>query len=382
MTKSCMTFNMFSFSMKRIIISALCLLTVFAVQSQNKLPDFNTIRTPNSPAFTILGIQPTSIERPNTPADLALSVDNATGGFTQFPQNYSIEFAPYWMSKKPRSVTWWQDTTRTIEQSLERTFSISFATTNREVGEKEIRGLSYGLRTFIFSGTTSRESVKKIKKLEADLTAYSKKYSELDQDLTVELQRRMAAAGALPDATAQQAARQDALTWFNAEKAKLAEQRKEEASDDIQPVVPQRHGLILEVAYAGAYSNDTTNTDLRKNGYAFWATPAYVLDKFSFVGVYRYQKDSADMKSQEYGFRVIHTKERYAFSVEYLKGKYESDTPLPNRERLSILVEYLVSKDLWINLSFGDDNKNIGGKNTLFSTLGLKYNFSSKRYSF
>lgn len=382
-----MTYNMYLSDMrliKAVGLACLLFLTGTAMgQDQKKLPDFNSIRTPNSPAFSVLGIQPTSIERPNTPADLAISLDNATEGFSKFPQNYSIEFAPYWLSKEPMSLTWRDDIERSIEESIKRTFAISFATTNKQVKEKEVRGLSYGVRALILSGKMTKKSEEQIKKLENDLTSYSKKVFEMDSGaLRIEFQKRMLQAATIEE-------KQLAVAWYNNERTRQNEKRveeensrKEDFEDEGQTFAPQRDGLILELAYAGAYKNDTINAELKKNGYAFWVTPAYVQEDYSVVGVYRQLKDSVGIKSTEFGVRLVCTKSRYAISVEYLKGEYQSETPMPNRERFSILVEYLLSKNVWLNLSFGDDNKNPQGVNKLFSSVGLKYNLSSKRYSF
>jgi hypothetical protein len=370
-----MTYNISCSKMKKVNAIILCsLLSIGELAGQDKLPEFNSIRTPNSPAFSVLGIQPTSIERPNTPADLAVSIDNATGGFTSFPQNYSIEFSPYWMGGKASKLSWKKDTVRRVEESFLRTFSMSFATTNKEYGEKNVRGLSYGLRAFLLSGKVSRKSVAQIEALEGELIGYSKKYSEMNAELESEFQRKMEGAKTAEEMKSVQ-------NWFNDKKKKQIAERVEENAEAME-MNTQRKGLIVEIAYAGAYKNDTINTELSKSGYAFWLTPAYVQDDYSLVGVYRYLKDSLDNKSEEYGFRFIYTKSRYAISVEYLKGHYKTETTLPDRERLSVLFEYLLGKDLWLSLSFGDDNKNAGGESNVFSSFGIKYNISGRRYSF
>ena len=347
------------------------------------LPALNSIRTPNSPAFSILGIQPTSVERPNTPADLTISIDNATEGFSEFPQNYALEFSPYWMTRAPRSVTWQCDTMRSLPKSIARTFSISFATTFKEVEGKENRGLSYGLRTFLLSGRTSDESIKAIEALETELEGVSRTFgNEFSPELLQlenELRRRLDLAVDVP-------AKEEALRWFNSEKSKLNEKRIESAKERLvttaQAFAPQRVGVIVEAAFAGAYRSDSTSSDLKDSGYAFWLTPAYIQKDYSVVGVLRYLKDSLSNQSMEYGARLVLTKNRYALSVEYLKGNYRDEASLQDRERIAVLVEFVVSKSLWATISFGDDNNNPAGENSLFSTFGLKFNIAKDRYKF
>jgi len=365
------------------------LVTIVAVipglgQDPKDLPALNSIRTPNSPAFSILGIQPTSVERPNTPADLTISIDNATEGFSEFPQNYALEFSPYWMTRAPRSVTWQDDVKRTLPKSIARTFSISFATTFKEVEGQENRGLSYGLRTFLLSGRTSQKSINDIKVIEHSLKGLSERFEaefkpKLDE-LEKELRRRLAI-----DSLDKEQVRE----WFNLEKSRINEERvaalnevTEELKTNAEAFSTQRVGVIVEAAFAGAYRSDSTSSDLKDSGYAFWLTPAYVQKDYSLVGVLRYLKDSLSNESMEYGARLVLTKNRYALSVEYLKGNYRGEASLQDRERIAVLVEFVVSKSLWATISFGDDNNNPGGENSLFSTFGLKFNIAKDRFKF
>jgi hypothetical protein len=389
-----MTFNIFSSSFRTrtgkhcfFFFVLTCASVYVHAQNVNDLPSLNSIRTPNSPAFSILGVQPTSVERPNTPADIAVALDNATEGFKKFPQNFSLEFAPYWMTKKPQSVTWQADTVRTVEQSLFRTFSVSAATITKEQNDKELRGLSYGFRTLLLSGKTSSSSIKRIREIEKELDTLARHYSELalaeEAALRNELRKRLK-----EDST--QEAKNNTLKWFNGERTRINNEKtkriNEEAANaegEKEEFAPQREGFIVELAFAGAYRNDTIHTSsLRKGGYAFWLTPSYVKDDYSLVGVYRNLKDSLSNRSTEFGFRFIYTQSRYALSIEYLKGHYQSETSLPDRERFSVLFEYMLDKNLWLNISLGDDNKNIQSDNSIFSSIGLKYNFSRKRYAF
>ncbi len=58
-----------------------------AAQSENAGPAFNGLRTPVSPAFLLLGVAPTVVERPNTPSDFALSVLNRGASLTNLPRD-------------------------------------------------------------------------------------------------------------------------------------------------------------------------------------------------------------------------------------------------------------------------------------------------------
>lgn len=52
------------------------------------------LRAPASPAFNVLGISPSVIERPTDLSAFRLSIQNATNNFTQLPNSYAIEVSP------------------------------------------------------------------------------------------------------------------------------------------------------------------------------------------------------------------------------------------------------------------------------------------------
>ncbi len=117
--------------MRTALLTSLALLGAaaapLAAQSADAGPAFNGWRTPVSPAFVLLGVAPTVVERPNTPSDLALSVLNRSTSFTSLPRDVALEFSPYWLVKHP-TLTWQEDTVRGIGTSLARTMTISLAT--------------------------------------------------------------------------------------------------------------------------------------------------------------------------------------------------------------------------------------------------------------
>lgn len=55
---------------------------------------FDLLEAPASPAFNLMGISPSSIERPTSLNAFRFSIQNASSNFSKFPSNYSAEFAP------------------------------------------------------------------------------------------------------------------------------------------------------------------------------------------------------------------------------------------------------------------------------------------------
>ncbi len=85
--------------MKKLFINILLVILGITTHSQvlNNSVKLKDLAVPNSPAFIIADITPSLTESPNTPKEFALGIaqsfQNSSSGF---PENYTIEFAPYW----------------------------------------------------------------------------------------------------------------------------------------------------------------------------------------------------------------------------------------------------------------------------------------------
>src|SRR6478672_10027278 len=59
-------------------------------------------RSPDAPAFVLLGVSPSQIERPTTPRALGISLlSTALDSDNLIPQNYALSVAPYWLAGHP-----------------------------------------------------------------------------------------------------------------------------------------------------------------------------------------------------------------------------------------------------------------------------------------
>src|SRR5688572_1972997 len=60
------------------------------------------LKVPAQPAFTLLGVTPTAIDRPSTPRAFAVGLLGAYADSTDtLPRNLAIEVAPYWWKNRP-----------------------------------------------------------------------------------------------------------------------------------------------------------------------------------------------------------------------------------------------------------------------------------------
>jgi hypothetical protein len=129
------------------MIAAIVVLMANGAYGQTAPPFELDLDTPDVPAFSILGIAPTQIERPTTPKALALSLlSSSTDDSNLIPNKYAVIAAPFWM--RPNSLTLAQYVRPNIHQSLAQTFTVSLATTpastNTDIG--------FGFSTAPFAG--------------------------------------------------------------------------------------------------------------------------------------------------------------------------------------------------------------------------------------
>lgn len=90
-------------------------------------------RAPSSPAFALVGVTPTRIERPASPRAFGLSLMSATSESSSgIPRNLAFEFAPYWWTERPDLTLEEMEAGNPWENAV-RTASISIATFERAV---------------------------------------------------------------------------------------------------------------------------------------------------------------------------------------------------------------------------------------------------------
>lgn len=87
------------------------------------------LRPPNYPAVFLLGLDPESVERPQEPMELAISIVNATDTLRVLPRGYALEFAPSWVFCG-RNISYEDFRSPRIGPTLFQTFSISAATSS------------------------------------------------------------------------------------------------------------------------------------------------------------------------------------------------------------------------------------------------------------
>jgi hypothetical protein len=357
-----------------------------AAQSNDAGAAFNGLRTPVSPAFVVLGIAPTEVERPNTPADLAFSVLNRSAALTSLPRDVAMELSPYWLLKHP-TLTWQADTVRGVGTSLARTMTLSFATAELGADGSPITGLALGLRAAPFSGRVSRASIARLRELEARLADESGFLAALmrerQQQLLAVFRRDLSAARSAEDSAA--------LTErFNADRARLA--REQMDREDFRDVVDSteelfrdlaliREGFVLELAAGAALQAPGGVADSATLArWGAWITAGYEGPSLSFVFVNRFLASTVDstFDAVDLGMRILYATGRYALSAEGTFRTFTEGGAPPNQYRAAAIVDLELRPGLWISGTFGRDYS-ADAPGSLIAQFGVSMNVAGER---
>jgi hypothetical protein len=106
------------------------------------------IVAPTSPAFTVLGLSPTNVSKPNSPSELATSLINAFDDNGHFQSGTAIDVVPFLVFAS-KSFDLGQYTDKYWVRVLSRT-SVSFATTKGTSSPDTAIRMATGLRVSIF----------------------------------------------------------------------------------------------------------------------------------------------------------------------------------------------------------------------------------------
>lgn len=115
------------------------------------------LRTPSSPGFTILGINPTEVDRPNTTTDFMANIQNTSKNFTEFPRSYSIEMSPAWLFCSGLMKKWGDFKSNKLRENILQSLTVSFATTSDSKDSIEFTNLGMGIKFSIFRGEIDEE---------------------------------------------------------------------------------------------------------------------------------------------------------------------------------------------------------------------------------
>ena len=139
---------------KFIIIYFLIFTTLIIGQEDNSRSQLNLLLPPISPGFTILGIEPSSIERPGNPSDFAFSILHSTNNFSELPRNYSFDLLPFWIFGG-QNITYQDFISNEIGQNIKQSFNVSIGLASPQGDSSGNTSLGIGLKISILRGEIS-----------------------------------------------------------------------------------------------------------------------------------------------------------------------------------------------------------------------------------
>jgi len=368
-------------------IPALLCVAPLAAQIPDAPAAYNQLRTPTSPAFVVLGVTPTAVERPNTPADIAFSILNSSGALTSLPKDVAIEFSPYWLFGHPK-LEWRNDVKRGLGTSLARTATLSFATAELGSTSRPVTGLAFGFRASPFSGELADTAT--IVELEKRLAGVSVTINERLAALRSERRDALRRAGTHQDSVAVTAHFDSlqapiAAALAEASSAPPREDTTQAARDSnatsFRGFAVARRGFVLEIAAGAALQAPNATADSASLGrWGAWLTAGYQGPTWSFIFVNRFLASEADstFDGLDVGMRLLWTANRYAVSAEGVFRSFTESGAPANEYRVAAVIDFEVQKGLWLMGSFGRDYS-ASAPGSLIAQFGLSMNVAGER---
>jgi hypothetical protein len=356
-------------------------------QWNSAVPDLFKTRTPDSPAFVLLGISPTEIQRPTTPKDVAVSLSSFVDASTNLtiPQNLSLEVAPYWLFSHPYLSADKYESGGAA--ALYRMFTISVGTRSSVVPldmggtivNQTMGDLAIGGRTRIVDGRDANSACKaKIEAAAQEISAQRRLSS------TVMAQLATKYGFGTPNF--------DEAGYKAALKAAKDAQVKQQQLDDLSKVgaecakvLSSRRGFTLDLAGGSAWRfpdakiSTTTGHLLQAGG---WTAGAYTWTNASLLGLGRLGRRALDSGERQtvgdLGVRGLYAADRLGASLEALYRHRFSGAGETNTYRVDATVEYRVGDGSWISITFGKEFADTAA-GSLFSLANFSWGFGDRK---
>lgn len=154
-------------------------------QQKDTVVNFDQLRAPSSPAFNLLGISPSDIERPKNPTDFAISVANASNNFSTVPKSYALEIAPFWVFGGKSTFKQFIDN-KNVGNNIKQTlvFSLGSTTARSAKDSSEFRQIGISVKFSILRGKVGKEFTTWDSTASVYLSQYGTHYAHIKDSLT------------------------------------------------------------------------------------------------------------------------------------------------------------------------------------------------------
>ncbi len=347
------------------------------------------LEIPTSPGFMFLDKAPTSIESPKSSKALVLSVINSFESNNGFPQDYSIEITPFWFLKNKNMTALKymglkkrkdNDSVFTLKQNYfsnpfkNTSFSFAFTTAKDSITDKDLKNISFGLRTNILA-IRSRKN----------LNALSLTFNKMHKALQSVMEGMPSQPLPTGDDSVDDENHKSYLKKLEEYQKNIAYKKELKGKTDGSDLVLEKPLFTLDVAMA--YNSFYIDNDFSTNQFGrFGAWMSMSFSKsisksenyINLYGVARYLRDGTEQQNGSYieqdlydfGGKLEFEFKKIAVSYEYI----HRITDFENTHRSNGVVKYKISDKLYLTGAFG---KNFGEENNLISFLGVNWGFAS-----
>lgn len=363
-----------------LIVMGICL-SLCSYAQQTESLNIENFDIPNAPAFTLLDQTPSVIECPSSSKALVLSILQSFQNSNGFPQNYAVEFTPFWFFKHP-NLTAYQYAGYNPDKQKQMPFnriqraSISMAyISSQDTGTHQFMShLSLGIRFNILT-IKSKKDIHDLQQANDSLISYLKKKEErcelyMDQYY--------------PN-----------LIYNNRElyKIKIKEfydtyENSAGIKDSLQYIIAKKPMFSIDGAIGGnGFFINHNIKDSHFGRIGAWITISYScplkkeLNNKNYINLYligRYLSDGTQKNAEKYFFQHYFDfggkaeleLSRFSIAFEYLYRLNDIEQTF----RANGILKYQVADNLYLTCSFG---KNFGEINNLIALFGLNFGFSS-----
>lgn len=345
-----------------------------------EVSDFDKLRTPDSPAFVVLGVSPTEIQRPTTPGTLIAALGGALSNSSlPVPKDFALEVAPYWLYGHPGVGI--EDYRRNHLMRPLRTLSLSVATTQTTRADDTSGAMTPHTDSQI--GVGARTTLVQLGDEDKCTTLANQAGVTMSTGALLDAsdKAQLDALGKPGDAAYD--ARRDEL--INARvKAREAAQKTYARLQNDKCVGLATAATGFQVTLAGAADLQIADTKLAMNtttlaGYAVWANASYDWPSLSVVTMGRLASHDVDMTTErafDAGARGIYKAKNFVVSAEALVRYRLGDVPDRTTMKVDGGLEYELTSDTWVSVTFGKDFAfRPGDAASLFSVANLKWGF-------
>lgn len=366
------------------------------------------LQVPNTPAFSILGYEPTSVMRPSSVKKLSNDILNSFDKDGNVLMNLGMEVSPYWLKSRP-DLSREKYLNPTPFQAFLQTLSISAATVKDTVSKQN--NLGFGFRLQVVKGKLTEDfhtQEAALKNYETAIAAIgftrslAVTFTTLDEAIQ-NIEDNLKGA-ALPNATIvilKQKAMVLAKKYDNNTIKEFCEALIESLEPDTNALAEKvillankRVGFSLEFAGASKFISTKASQDFQKAG--FWVNANNYFteqDAWTITGRILTTVNDTLTVNSDLGFGYIKQGNDYNVSIEGMLRWYRSEIPDVNTAneaitrlekkftyRLAAQISYTIMNHVSANFSLGKDFEDAKLKgSSFFSIFGLNYSIFNKR---